>query len=41
MTSPSVQPRDQFFTKGYRFLYFTKNMGRNIGENLSKYLNSK
>ena len=26
----SVQPRDQIFVKGYGFLSFAKNMGRNI-----------
>ena len=37
MTRYSVQPRDQIFVKGYGFLLFAKNMGKNIGENLSKY----
>ena len=36
MVRYSVQPRDQIFVKGSRFLCFTKNMGRNIGKNLSK-----
>ena len=31
----SVQPRDQIFVKGYGFLSFAKNMGKNIGKNLS------
>ena len=33
----SVQPKDQIFVKGYRFLSFVKNMG-NIGKNISKNL---
>ena len=28
----SVQPRDQIFVKGYGFLLFSKNMGKNIGK---------
>ena len=28
----SVQPRDQIFVKGYGFLLFAKNMGKNIGK---------
>ena len=35
MTHYSVQPRDQIFVKGYGFLSFNKNMGRNISKNLS------
>ena len=27
-----VQPRDQKFIKGYGFLSFAKNMGKNIGK---------
>ena len=27
----SVQPRDRIFVKGYGFLSFAKNMGKNIG----------
>ena len=26
-----VQPRDRIFVKGYGFLCFAKNMGKNIG----------
>ena len=37
MTRYSVQLRDQIFVKGCGFLSFAKNMGKNIGENLSKY----
>ena len=31
-----VQPRDQIFVKGYGFLSFAGNMGKNIGKNISK-----
>ena len=31
----SVQPRDRIFAKGYGFLSFAKNMGKNISKNLS------
>ena len=41
MTCYSVQPRDLIFIKCYWFLSFTKNMGRNIGKNRIKNLNSK
>ena len=34
----SVQPRDQIFVKGYGFLSFTPNMGKDIGKNISKSL---
>ena len=30
MTSYSVQPRDRIIVKGYGFLYFAKNMGKNV-----------
>ena len=30
MTRYSVQPRDQIFVKGYGYLSFAKNMGKNI-----------
>ena len=29
----SVQPRDQIFFKGYGFLSFAKNIGKNISKN--------
>ena len=32
MTSYSVQPKDRIFVKGYGFLSFAKNMGRDIGK---------
>ena len=37
----SVQPSDQIFVKGYQFLSFHGNMGKNIGKNINKYLSSK
>ena len=38
MTRCSVQPRDQIFLKGYGFLSFARDMGKNISKNLiSKY----
>ena len=33
MTRYSVQPGDRIFVKGYGFLSFAKNMGKNIGKN--------
>ena len=30
----SVQPKDRVFVKGYEFLCFAKNMGKNIGKNI-------
>ena len=35
MTFYSVQPRDQIFVKGYGFLSFARNMGKNISKDLS------
>ena len=35
MTLYSVQPRDRIFVKVYGSLSFARNMGRNIGKNLS------
>ena len=32
----SVQPRDRIFLKNYGCLSFAKNMGRDIGKNISK-----
>ena len=32
----SVQVRDRIFVKGYGFLSYAKNMGKKIGENISK-----
>ena len=37
----SIQPRDQIFVKGYRFLSFDKNKGKYIDKNRSKNLPSK
>ena len=36
MTHYSVQPRDQILVKGYAFLYFPENIGRNNGKNINK-----
>ena len=41
MTLYSVQPKDCIFVKGYGFLSFAENMGRNIDKNKSKSLSSK
>ena len=38
MTRHSVQSRDRIFVKGYGFLSFPKNIGKNIGEIISKSL---
>ena len=35
MTLFSVKIRDRIFVEGYEFLFFVKNMGRNIGKNVS------
>ena len=35
MTRYSIDPRDQIFGKGYGFLSFPKNIGKNISKNLS------
>ena len=35
MTRYSVEPRDQIFVKGYKFLSFSKNIGKNVIKNLS------
>ena len=37
----SVQPRDWIFLKGYGFLPFAKNLGKNIGKYTSKNLGGK
>ena len=36
MTRYSVQPRDRILVKGFGFLSFAENVGRNIGKNISK-----
>ena len=35
----SVQPKDQIFVKGYGFLSFARNIGKNIGKHISENLN--
>ena len=37
----SIQPRDQIFVKGYRFLSFAKNRGKYVGKNISKNVSGK
>ena len=37
----SVQPRYQIFVEGYEFLSFTRNMDKNMTENISKNLRGK
>ena len=37
----SVKTRDQIFVKGYEFLFFAKNMSKNIGKDLTKNLIGK
>ena len=37
----SVQPRDRIFLKGYGFLSFAKNMGKNNGKNIIENLSGK
>ena len=34
----SIEPKDQIFLKGYGFLIFAKNMGKNISNNISQNL---
>ena len=41
MASYSVQHKDRKFVKGYGFLSFAENMGKNVGKNKSKNLNGK
>ena len=36
-----VQATDRIFVKGYGFLYFAKNMSKNIGKNKSQNLSGK
>ena len=40
MTRYSLQP-DQIFVKGYGFLSFARNMGKNVDKYISKNLSSK
>ena len=41
MTKYPVQLRDKILAKGYRFLFFAKNMGKSIGKNITKNLSGK
>ena len=36
-----IQFKLDIFVKGYRFLSFAKNVGKNIGENIRKTLSGK
>ena len=36
-----VQPRDLIFVKDYGFLYFAKDVGKNIGKTISKNARDK
>ena len=36
MTHYSVQPKEEVFVKGYGFLSFAKNMGKNIDKKKNK-----
>ena len=40
MSLYSFQPKDQIFVKGYGFLSFAEEMGKNLGKNISKNLSS-
>ena len=37
----SVQPKDRIFVKGCGFLFFAKNMVKNIGKTISKNLSGE
>ena len=41
MARCSVQPSDRIFVKGFGFLSFAKNMGKDIGKSISKNLIGK
>ena len=41
MTRYSVQPRDRIFLKGYVFLSFARNTGKNVGKIIRKNLSNK
>ena len=41
MTRYSVQPRDRIFVKGYGFLSFSRNIGKNAAKNISKNVSNK
>ena len=34
----SIEPRDQIFVKGYRFLSFGKNIGKNLSRKYSQHI---
>ena len=37
----SVEPRDRIFLKGYGYLYFARNIGKNIRKNFSSTCSQK
>ena len=41
MACYTVKTRDRIFVKGYGFLYFAKNMIKNIDKNISETFSSK
>ena len=41
MTGYLVQPRHRVYVKGYGFLSFARDIGRNVGKTTSKNLSSK
>ena len=41
MERNSVQPTDRIFVKGYKLLYFAKNVEKNINKNISKNVSRK
>ena len=41
MVPYSILPKNWLFVKGYGFLLFARNMGKNIGKTLSRILGSK
>ena len=40
MTRDSVQQRDRIFVNGYEFLYFARNMDKNVGKYNQKRLDN-
>ena len=37
----SIQSRDRIFVKGYGFFSFVKNISKNVGKKINKYLSGK
>ena len=40
MACYSIQTRDRILVKGYQFLTFARNMGKNFGQNVNKNISS-